>query len=224
MKAMILCAGRGERLRPLTDAIPKPLLEAGGRSLLSYLVDSLAAAGLKQTVINVSWLSDNFRRFADAAVQRGLEISISDEGESALETGGGIHNALPLLGSKSFVVVNGDIWTDYPFGNLNLPEGSKAHLVMAPNPTHNPDGDFSLIDGLVTDRNSTRYTFSGIGVYSPALFEGCIPGCFPLVPLLKDTMQENAVTGELYEGAWFDIGTKERLEQLDDFLRLRNED
>ncbi len=218
---MILCAGRGERLQPLTDTTPKPLLEAGGRSLLSYLVDSLAAAGFNHVVINVSWLSDRLRRFADAAVKRDLEISISDEGESALETGGGIHNALPLLGSDAFVVVNGDIWTDYPFGNLNLAEGSKAHLVLAPNPPHNPDGDFSLSGGLVMDGDSTRHTFTGIGIYSPSLFENCNSGCFPLIPLLKDAMQEQAVTGELYRGAWFDIGTSERLQALDEYLRMQ---
>lgn len=216
---MILCAGRGDRLRPLTDTTPKPLLEAGGRSLLSYLVDSFAVAGFRQMVINVSWLSDQLRRFADTEAGRSVEISISDEGESALETGGGIHNALALLGSNSFVVVNGDIWTDYPFENLRLPQGSKAHLVLVRNPPHNPDGDFSLSEGFVMDENSARHTFTGIGVYSPVLFDNCTPGCFPLIPLLRHAMQEKAVTGELYEGAWFDIGTHERLEALDKYLK-----
>lgn len=218
---MILCAGRGERLRPLTDSTPKPLLEAGGRSLLSHLVESLAAAGFRELVINASWLSNRLRQFADTAAEFGVEIFVLDEGESVLETGGGIYNALPLLGADPFVVVNGDIWTDYPFRNLSLPQRAKAHLVLAPNPPHNRAGDFSLSDSLVTNDGGARYTFTGIGVYSPELFDNCTPGHFPLIPLLKNAIQEKTVTGELYEGAWFDVGTIERLAALDEYLQKR---
>lgn len=216
---MILAAGRGHRLRPLTNEKPKPLIEVGGKSVLAWLIDALAGAGIDRIVINVSWLSEQIREFVTTCTTNDLEIVLSDEGDRALETGGGIYNALSLLGDEPFIVVNGDIWTDFPYANLSLDSASKAHLVLVTNPAHNPQGDFDLDSNHVTEKLETKYTFSGIGIYSPTLFESCSPGHFSLLPLLKNAMRERAVTGERYDGAWFDIGTSDRVKELDEFLR-----
>ncbi len=216
---MILAAGRGERLRPLTDTTPKPLLAVGGRSLLGWHLDALAAAGIGEVVINHAWLGDQIRARARELAPAGLRLHFSDEGEAALETGGGIRQALRWLGDAPFLVVNGDIWTDYPFAALPAAPAGLAHLVMVDNPAHHPGGDFILRDGRLDTGDGTGLTFSGIGVYRPQLFADCAPGRFPLAPLLREAMARGEVSGEHYRGAWFDVGTRERLAEVDAWVR-----
>jgi MurNAc alpha-1-phosphate uridylyltransferase len=213
---MILAAGRGERMRPLTDHTPKPLLEIAGRPLIDYHLEALARAGISEVVVNVAWLGGQIRHFLQqgAGANRGLKLHVSDEGESALETAGGIVKALALLGDDPFIVVNGDIRTDYPFSRLTLPDDALAHLVLAPNPAFHPRGDFGLVEGRVRPDGPPRYTFSGIALYRPDFFAGCAPGKRPLLPLLQRAMAAGALSGELYSGQWDDIGTPQRLEQL----------
>lgn len=218
MRAMILAAGRGERMRPLTDHTPKPLLMAAGKRLIEYHIESLVSAGLTELVINHAHLGQQLEQTLGDGSRYGAHIQYSPEGEGqALETGGGIHKALPLLGDEAFVVVNGDIYCDYSFARLTVPAGL-AHLVMVDNPAHNTKGDFSLQDGQIHSEGSNQLTFSGIGVYRPQLFVGCEPGAFPLAPLLRDAMARDAVSGEHFRGLWMDIGTPERLQQLDKML------
>ena len=216
---MVLAAGRGERLRPLTDTTPKPLLEVGGRPLLGWHLKALAAAGISEVVINHAWLGDQIRARAGELAPAGLRLHFSDEGEAALETGGGIRQALRWLGDAPFLVVNGDIWTDYPFAALPAAPAGLAHLVMVDNPAHHPQGDFVLRDGRLDAGDGTGLTFSGIGVYRPQLFADCAPGRFPLAPLLREAMARGEVSGEHYRGAWFDVGTRERLAEVDAWVR-----
>lgn len=215
MKAMVLAAGRGERMRPLTDRTPKPLLRAGGKALIEHLIEALAGAGFRELVINHAHLGAQLEAALGDGARYGVRIAWSGEPEGALETGGGIHRALPLLGDAPFVVVNGDIWTDYPFTRLRRAPDGLAHLVLVDNPPHHPHGDFALQDGLVRPEGGPRLTFSGIGLYRPELFRGCQPGKFPLAPLLRAAMARDAVSGEHYRGGWVDIGTPERLGALD---------
>ncbi len=219
MKAMILAAGRGNRMRPLTDHRPKPLLEAGGRPLIHYHLERLAAAGIRDIVINHAHLGDQIETALGNGRAFGLSIRYSPE-PTALETGGGIFKALPLLGAAPFMVINGDIWTDLDPATLGLglDAGDLAHLVLVENPPHNPDGDFSLIAGRVQPDGGPRLTFSGIGVYSPSLFKDCRPGVFPLTPLLRQATADGRVGGRQHRGHWFDIGTPERLAELDRLL------
>ncbi|NNK32379.1 MAG: nucleotidyltransferase family protein [Xanthomonadales bacterium] len=212
MRAMILAAGRGERLRPLTDDVPKPLVELGGKPLIEHHLESLAAGGFREIVINQGHLGDRLRDVLGDGGRWGLNIHWSDEQPRALETGGGIFKALPLLGSAPFLVVNGDIWTDYPCARLRAVKCDWAHLVLVPNPDHNPEGDFSLQAARVRADGEDRKTFSGIGVYHPRLFEGCRAGRFSVVPQLRNAMEQHVVTGEEYRGGWSDIGTLDRLE------------
>lgn len=223
MRAMILAAGRGERMRPLTDHTPKPLLTAGGRRLIEYHLLALAAAGIDEIVINHAHLGGQIEAVLGDGERYGVSIHYSPE-DIALETGGGIFHALPLLGTAPFLVVNGDIWCDYPFARLRALEVRRggAHLVLVPNPPQHPAGDFLLRDGLVGDAErgeGGRLTFSGIGLYHPSLFEGCPAGPFALAPLLRRAMAAGRVSGERFAGDWFDIGTPERLQQLDTLLR-----
>lgn len=224
MKAMILSAGRGERLRPLTDKIPKPLLRVGGKALIEYHIENLVRAGINEIVINLSYLGEKIRATLGDGDQRGARILYSEEGEQALETGGGIFHALPLLGDSPFIVVNGDIWTDFPLSDLldkltDNPEGL-AHLVLAENPEHHPEGDFILNEGQVHSEGQGRsLTFTGIGVYHPALFSACTEKRFPLAPLLRKAMDSDQVTGQAYDGVWKDIGTRQRLDDLDLLLK-----
>ncbi len=211
MKAMILAAGRGERMRPLTDTTPKPLLRAGGKALIEYHLEALAHAGIKELVVNHAHLGDRIEAALGDGSGYGVAITYSPE-TSALETGGGIFQALSRLGPGPFVVVNGDIWTDFPFQRLPEPKGL-AHLVLVDNPSHHSGGDFALRGGRV-ETDGTRLTFSGIGVYRPELFEGCRPGAFRLAPLLRRAMEAGDVSGEHYRGRWMDIGTPERLAEL----------
>lgn len=220
MKAMILAAGRGERMRPLTDDCPKPLLEAGGRALIEHLIAALAAAGFRELVINTAHLGERLTARIGDGRRYGVAIEWSPEPDGALETGGGILQALPRLGER-FVVVNGDIWTDYPFARLHQARSSLAHLVLVDNPPHHAAGDFALRDSQVSADGPARLTFSGIGAYHRELFRACRPGRFPLAPLLRAAMGEQRVSGEHYRGRWFDIGTPERLQELDRELGRR---
>lgn len=214
MRAMILAAGRGERLRPLTDTLPKPLVDLGGKTLIEYHIEALAGAGFTELVINQGHLGDQLPAALGDGARWGIRIHWSDEQPTALETGGGIFKALPLLGQSPFLVVNGDIWTDYPFSRLRAVKCDWAHLVLVPNPSHNTRGDFALCGARVRENGPDRHTFSGIAVYHPRLFQGCSAGKFSVVPLLRAAMRDHLVTGELYRGEWNDIGTAERLERL----------
>lgn len=218
--AMILAAGRGERMRPLTDRTPKPLLPVAGKPLIQYHVEALARAGVSRLVVNHAHLGEQIVAFLGDGARWGVSITYSAEPAGALETGGGIQHALPLLGDGPFWVVNGDVWTDYPFLARPIPEGSLAHLVMVDNPEHHPQGDFVLSgDGSVADAGDGRLTYSGIGIYRAELFTGCQPGAYPLAPLLRQAMASGRVSGEYYAGRWLDIGTPERLDMLDKELR-----
>ena len=215
---MILAAGRGERLRPLTDHTPKPLIEAGGKPLIIHLIEGLVRGGIDEIIVNTAHLGEKIQeRLGDGDVW-GAKIHYSPEHE-ALETGGGIFRALPLLGEEPFLVINGDIATDFPFGTLKDRPIDLAHLILVPNPEHHPQGDFGLENGLALNQDSSRYTFGGIGVYRPDLFAACAPGRFPLAPLLRSAMQTSQVSAELWSGFWMDIGTIERLGAFDRKLR-----
>ena len=214
MRAMILAAGRGERLRPLTDELPKPLLEINGKPLIEFHLEALAGAGFREIVINLGHLGDSLPLALGNGSRWGLNIHWSDEQPEALETGGGIFKALPQLGSAPFLVINGDVWTDFPFARLRAVKCDWAHLVMVPNPAHNPAGDFALEGARIRKQGDRKLTFSGIGVYNPRLFDGCKPGKFSVVPLLRSAMDQHLVTGEEFQGEWSDIGTPERLESI----------
>jgi len=214
MKVMILAAGLGERMRPLTDTTPKPLLEIGGKPMIVRLLQQLVAAGYSDFVINHAHLGQQIVDCLGDGSAYSASIQYSPETGGGLETGGGIVQALPLLGAAVFVVVNGDIWTDYPFAQLPETLSSLAHLVLVDNPKHHPEGDFSLQGGNARMTGTDRLTYSGIGVYRPTLFDGCRPGKFPLAPLLRNAIQHNGVTGEYYAGRWEDVGTPERLRAL----------
>lgn len=220
MKAMILAAGRGERMRPLTDHTPKPLLKVADKALIEYHIEGLVRAGFADIIINHAWLGEQFEQALGGGERYGAHLMYSPEGATALETGGGIFKALPLLGSAPFVVVNGDVWSDYPFTRLPRNMTTLAHLVLVPNPPQHPHGDFFFADGALRESGMAKFTFSGIGMYRAELFAGCRPGAFPLAPLLRVAITQGRAGGELYEGAWYDIGTPERMEQLDRKLRL----
>lgn len=216
MKAMILAAGRGERMRPLTDARPKPLLQAGGRALIDRHLDSLARAGFREVVVNLAWLGEAIRAHVGDGRAWSLRVAYSEEGARGLETAGGIVRALPLLGDAPFAVINADIYTDYPFERLAPPpEHAQAHLVLVNNPPHHPEGDFEFADGRVRASGGQRLTFAGIGIYRPTLFAGESDRPAPLGPILRTAISRDAVSGEHYRGAWRDIGTPERLADLD---------
>jgi MurNAc alpha-1-phosphate uridylyltransferase len=217
---MILAAGRGERMRPLTDATPKPLLEAGGKPLIVWLIEALAAARFSDLVINVSHLGARVESALGDGRRWNVRIRYSHEVE-ALETAGGIANALTLLGPDAFVVVNGDIHTDFDFSRLSPPrQDDLAHLVMIDNPAHHPAGDFALQHERVSLEGSRRYTFSGIGVYQPALFSSVPAGAkCQLAAVLRPAIAAGRVSGEHYTGRWCDVGTPERLKTLDRALR-----
>jgi len=241
MKAMILAAGRGERMRPLTDCAPKPLLSVGGRALIEWHLLALARAGLCEIVINHAWLGAQIVAALGDGARFGVSIRYSDEGDAALETGGGIFKALPWLGPEPFVVVNADIWTDFDHARQpRLDPAALAALVLVPNPPQHPAGDFALAPpaagptpaaasstaapgvacgDVVTDPSAApRYTFSGIGVYRPEFFAGCQPGKFPMLPLFRAAAAAGRLRGTLYRGQWSDIGTPQRLRELDERL------
>jgi MurNAc alpha-1-phosphate uridylyltransferase len=221
MKAIVLAAGRGERLRPITDTLPKPLVSVAGKPLIVYHLEALERAGVRQIVVNLSWLADKIREALGNGSRYGVSITYTDEGPVALETGGGIFNAIQQLGPGPFLVVNGDTFTDIDFGALrakaeaDTQAGALARLVMVPNPTQHPHGDFGLEGDYVVERESGRFTYSGVGVYRPELFDGCSHGRFPLAPLLKRAIAARRLRGELHSGEWCDVGTAQRLSELD---------
>lgn len=219
MKAMLLAAGRGERMRPLTDSLPKPLVPVAGRPLIAWHLAALARAGIREVVVNTSWLAHALHSALGDGASFGVSISWSDEGPVPLETGGGIFRALPLLGPGAFLVVNADIWTDIDFAGLELEDEALAHLVLVANPPHNVRGDFGLDGDLVVSREQERLTYSGVGVFRADFFQGCEAGRFPLLPLLNRAIDARRVRGELHRGAWSDVGTAERLAALDARLR-----
>jgi len=226
MRAMILAAGRGERMRPLTDSTPKPLLVAGGQPLIVWHIRALVAAGIQEIVINHAWLGDRIEAALGSGAQFGARIRYSAEAVP-LETAGGIAKALPLLGSQPFLVVNGDVWCDWDFSAAAAraaeldADQQQAWLLLVPNPPHHPEGDFHLqADGRVTLAASPRLTFAGIGVYHPALFAGIAPAArMQLAPLLVQAMARDAVCGDRHAGMWTDVGTPQRLADLDTWLR-----
>ncbi len=214
MIAMILAAGRGERMRPLTDAVPKPLLEVAGKPLIVHQIEALGLAGIEAIVINTGRLGDQIQYHLGTGESFGVSILYSEEGDEPLETAGGIVKALPLLGTEPFIVTNADIYTDFDY--LTLPEqlDSNAHLVLVDNPPHNPDGDFALENGQLQNEGPQKLTYSGIGLYSPQFFKDCALGKLPLAPLLRQSAQENRVSGQYFTGFWSDIGTPERLNEV----------
>ena len=220
MKAMILAAGRGERMRPLTDSLPKPLLAVGGKPLIVHHIDKLKDAGVTDLVINHAWLGHKLVAALGDGRQFGVDIQWSAE-ENALETAGGIVQALPLLGAEPFLVINGDTWLDLDYRTLvTKPLGTDlAYLWLVPNPPQHPAGDFALQAGKVVD--SPALTFSGVGLYDPAAFAGLTPGARKLAPLLREWMAQGRVGGSLLAGEWRDIGTVARLQALDDQLQGR---
>ncbi|MCT8163138.1 MULTISPECIES: N-acetylmuramate alpha-1-phosphate uridylyltransferase MurU [unclassified Pseudomonas] len=222
MKAMILAAGKGERMRPLTLHTPKPLLPVAGQPLIEYHLRALAAAGFTEVVINHAWLGQQIEDHLGDGSRFGLSIHYSPEGEP-LETGGGIFKALPLLGEAPFLLVNGDVWTDYDLGRLRAPLQGLAHLVLVDNPGHHGRGDFRLQGAQVVDGDDApgTLTFSGLSVLHPALFEGCRPGAFKLAPLLRQAMAAGQVSGEHYQGRWVDVGTQERLAEVERLIGER---
>lgn len=220
MKAMILAAGRGERMRPLTDHTPKPLLKVGGKPLIAWHLERLAAAGFKEVVINHAHLGAQIEAALGDGSEWGLRIRYSPE-KVALETAGGIANAMPLLGDAPFLVVNGDVFTDIDFAALKLTSPDVAHLVMVDNPPQHANGDFVLQYDRLSAEGSGKLTFSGVGIYAPSLFAGIVRGeAAKLAPLLKDAMAQGLVSGSHHQGEWHDIGTPERLQALDSQLLI----
>lgn len=217
---MILAAGRGERMRPLTDRMPKPLLPVADKPLIEHTINQLVSAGFTDIVINHARFGQQIEDKLGNGKDFGAVIAYSAEGDEPLETAGGIINALPLLGKSVFLVVNGDIATDFPFAGLKNMTVDRAHLVLVDNPAHHKDGDFGLDrTGRITENDELRLTFSGIGLYHPDLFSNTLPGKSKLAPLLREAIKENKVTGQYYSGFWMDIGTPERLQELDKRLR-----
>jgi MurNAc alpha-1-phosphate uridylyltransferase len=231
MKALVFAAGRGERMRPLTDTTPKPLLRVGGKRLIEWHLEKLAAIGIDEVVVNTSWLADRFPQVLGDGSRWGLRISYSHEGGMPLETGGGMWHALPLLGDAPFLLVNGDIWTDFDFARLPREPDGLAHLVMVDRPAQATHGDFALDDaGMVRSDGEHRLTYSGLGVYRPQLLDDWqrqssdpgsteVPPRFRLAPILRAHMASGRIRGEHHRGRWTDVGTPERLQSLDQALR-----
>lgn len=218
MRAMILAAGKGERMRPLTLHTPKPLIPVAGVPLIEYHLRALTRAGFREVVINHAWLGEKIEAYLGDGSQFGLQITYSAEAQP-LETGGGIYRALQYLGDEPFVLVNGDIWTDYDFAALRKPLSGLAHLVLMSNPEHHPDGDFALQgERVVMPSNSDSLTYTGIAVLHPELFADCAGGAFRLAPLLREAIAHNQVSGEQFAGRWVDVGTQERLATVEALL------
>ena len=211
---MILAAGRGERLRPITASVPKALVEVRGESLLERHLHAVKAAGIDTAVINLGWLGEQIVERVGSGTNYGLDVIYSPEGDDILETGGGIHRALPMLGDEPFLVINADIYTDMPLP-AHLPgPADDGHLVLVPRPEYRDSGDFALVDQRVRNEGKPLFTFSGVAIYRPAFFSGCKPGRFPLAPMLRAAADANRLGGEVYEGLWRDVGTPDRLSEL----------
>jgi len=228
-RALIFAAGRGERMRPLSDATPKPLLSVGGKRLVEWHLEKLAAAGVRDVVINTSHLAEQFPAALGDGSRWDLRIHYSYEGPEPLETGGGMQRALPLLGSEPFIALNGDIWCDFDFSTLRQNPTGLAHLVLVDNPPHHPRGDFYLRDGLLASDSSKdgplppagtglRLTFAGIGVYRPDLLHGQQAGKYSIVPILRAAFRSGRVSGEHFHGHWSDVGTPQRLAYVNEIL------
>jgi MurNAc alpha-1-phosphate uridylyltransferase len=216
MKAMLLAAGRGERMRPLTDACPKPLLNVAGKPLIAWHLERLAQAGIRDVVINLSWLGEMIADALGDGSAQGLAIQYSREPWPALETGGGIVQALPLLGEGPFLLVNGDVFTDIDFTALRIAQDDLAQLVLVPNPPHHARGDFALAcGGRIARDGGERLTYAGVALFRPELFAGAEPGRFPLLPWLLRALDAGKLGGQRHDGMWLDVGTPERLAQLD---------
>lgn len=223
MKAMILAAGRGTRMAPLTDTCPKPLIPLCGKPLIIHHLEKLAAAGITDIVINHAWLGEQLEQTLGNGSSWGIKIQYSPENE-ALETGGGVYQALPLLGEDAFLLINGDVWTNWDYSevmNTSLQEGELGHLWLIDNPAHNPQGDFCLGEGKVLDTallNETALTFSGISLLSPQLWAECTSGAYPLAPMLRSAMLQQQITGSKLNADWVDVGTPQRLSDLEQRL------
>ena len=234
MKALIFAAGKGERMRPLTHHTPKPLLEVGGKRLIEWHIEKLAACGIRDIVINTSWLAECFEPALGDGSRWHVKLHYSYEGTEPLETGGGMLQALTFIGDESFIAVNGDIWSDVDYAALPKNIIGLAHLVLVDNPAHHPTGDFSLAEnGKIASEGANKLTFSGVGIYRPALFDNWreiigevngvdeTPPRFKLAPLLRHAMHRHQVSGEHHAGHWTDVGTPERLKHLDESLLER---
>jgi MurNAc alpha-1-phosphate uridylyltransferase len=211
---MVLAAGRGERMRPLTDTVPKPLLTVRGKPIIIHHLEKLARIGVGEVVINLSWLAEQIRAALGDGSRWKLRIHYSDEGNGALETGGGIQRALPRLGPGPFLVVNADVFTDFDFAQLSIAPGALAQLLLVPNPAHHPQGDFALSGERVIEAPVRDWTYAGIGLFRAELFAGCKPGRFPLLPLLQHAIALGRLHGQVYRGLWSDVGSAERLSAL----------
>jgi MurNAc alpha-1-phosphate uridylyltransferase len=212
---MLLAAGRGERMRPLSDHTPKPLLPLRGRPLVEHVIARLRNAGIRDLVVNHAWLGERIVQALGDGRRLGVRVRYSAEPPGALDTGGGIRRALPLLGDAPFAVCNADVWCDFDFRRLRLAPEDLCHLVLVPNPPHHPDGDFHLHHDRVQARGDPLLTFSGIGLYRPSLFLRRAPGRFPLAPLLREAMALGRVSGQCHRGCWNDVGTPARLAELE---------
>lgn len=211
--AMILAAGRGERLKPITNALPKALCQVQGKPLIEHHVANLAAAGFNRIIINHAHLGSQIRQHLGKGEKWKVDLHYSPEPPGALETGGGIYNALKLLGNEPFLAVNADIYTHYDFKQFQLPEGSLAHLILGKNPPHNLKGDFSLTENKKLSRENPCYTFLGIAAYHPKIFETSAPGRYSLTPMFHKLIEKQAASGTVFDGLWVDIGTVARLEE-----------
>ncbi len=221
LKVMLLAAGRGERMGRLTDKCPKPLLKVAGRSLIEHHIVALKQQGFEDIVVNLAYLGDQIKQTLGSGAQWGVNIAYSDEGEQALETGGGIYKALPLLGEEPFLVVNADVWTDFPYASLLNKTTDQMHLVLVNNPPQHPQGDFSLVGDRVVLAADKTYTYSGIGVFHPAVFAQSTAAIFPLAPLIREHILHAEVGGEIYAGDWTDVGTPDRLAELEQTLKFK---
>lgn len=214
MIAMLLAAGRGERLRPLTDTTPKPLIEVRGQSLIERHLSALGEAGIREVVINLGWLGAQIQQRIGDGSAYGLRVRYSDEGDNVLDSGGGVFRALPMLGDKPFLVVNADIFTDIVVPEVALIDACDGHIVLVRTPDYRSHGDFDLADGKVSNGREPSLTYSGIAVYRPEFFEKCEPGRFSIVPMWRDAADAGRLQGSLYEGTWADIGTVDRLNEI----------
>jgi len=211
---MILAAGRGERLRPVTDSMPKSLVEINGQALLERHLRSLAKDGVETVVVNLGWLGEQITERIGSGEEFGLNVVYSQEGDNILETGGGIHRALPMLGADPFLVINADIYTDMPLPDVQLGDDDMAHLICVPVTEDKSSGDFAIVDGRIRNDGEPMFTFSGVSIYRPEFFADCTPGRFSVVPMLRAAADADKISGSIYSGLWRDVGTPERLAEL----------